>query len=97
MEGFFDCVDAVVEPMAFAITAATQGVPTKALVPLLEFVPTKGGAPTEGVVIGESALVFSEIPTPQKEAIPIGASQIESTSPATPPPVISISDPFGFS
>ena len=80
--------------MASSTTATTQGVPVEAPNPPSELVSTEKSTQAKGVVIGESTPISTEISTPQKRVIYMGASQTESISPATPLPVISASDPF---
>ena len=90
MEGFFDGIDVVVEAMAFT-SATVQGALAETPISLAKFGPIEECAQTKRV--GESASIPTKIPTPQKGVTPATASQIEGTSPATPP-IISTNNPF---
>ena len=93
IKGFFDGEDVVAKAVASASTAAAQGAPAEALVPLFETILAEESTQAKRAISGESASILIEIPTPQKEVTPIGTSQTGSASPSTPL-FISASDPF---
>ena len=80
IEGFFNVADIVVEAMASAFVAE-QGAPVEVSIRPLKPILVEESTQTERVC--EFVPIPTEIPTPQKEVTPIGASQIGSASPAT--------------
>ena len=90
IEGFFNEADIVVEAMASAFVAE-QRAPVE--VPIRPPKPILVEESTQTERVCEFVPIPVEIPTPQKEVTPTGASQTGSASPATPL-VISASDLF---
>ena len=81
IEGFFNEADIMAKAMASAFVAE-QGAPVEVLICPPKPVPVEESTQTERVC--EFVPIPAEIPTPQKEVTPTGASQTGSASLATP-------------
>ena len=80
IKGFFNVADIVVEAMASAFVAE-HGAPVEVSIHPPKPILVEESTQTERVC--EFVPIPAEIPTPQKEVTPTGASQIGSASPAT--------------